>query len=412
MLKKMSVLIIAFLLTINCSVFAESDITIDQAIELATEDQSVLERIDSTMQKLWDNYNAAQERKKQIESTLASLEAFEELYEKKYMAGESLTPEESIELEGYIKKYGDEPPNYTNQEMLDLFIIPRDFGYKSAYAEIQKLRNTKQTVIPSIESNVRELYNQVISFQAALDLQESYLTLNIAQHEEMILNYELGEIKSEDLILSEMSLSIMTMQVEQLTNNLDTLKMKFNKLIDVSITEEFVLIDTLSSVEDIFAAEPLHNSLEVYLDQALMNRAEIKNARIDYEIKEREDSIIKDYLSNELLTDRVSAEVALVEASYNLEQAEALVVDDVSDGYVTMMTYWNDYSLSVESYQLQVDTYEHIKTQYELGQISSMDLYFADYQLEQAINKVESNLRNYMLSIEKMAIASGIGPAY
>ena len=412
MLKKMSVLIIAFLLTINCSVFAESDITIDQAIELATEDQSVLERIDSTMQKLWDNYNAAQERKKQIESTLASLEAFEELYEKKYMAGESLTPEESIELEGYIKKYGDEPPNYTNQEMLDLFIIPRDFGYKSAYAEIQKLRNTKQTVIPSIESNVRELYNQVISFQAALDLQESYLTLNIAQHEEMILNYELGEIKSEDLILSEMSLSIMTMQVEQLTNNLDTLKMKFNKLIDVPITEEFVLIDTLSSVEDIFAAEPLHNSLEVYLDQALMNRAEIKNARIDYEIKEREDSIIKDYLSNELLTDRVSAEVALVEASYNLEQAEALVVDDVSDGYVTMMTYWNDYSLSVESYQLQVDTYEHIKTQYELGQISSMDLYFADYQLEQAINKVESNLRNYMLSIEKMAIASGIGPAY
>ena len=412
MLKKMSVLIIAFLLTINCSVFAESDITIDQAIELATEDQSVLERIDSTMQKLWDNYNAAQERKKQIESTLASLEAFEELYEKKYMAGESLTPEESIELEGYIKKYGDEPPNYTNQEMLDLFIIPRDFGYKSAYAEIQKLRNTKQTVIPSIESNVRELYNQVISFQSTLDLQESYLTLNIAQHEEMILNYELGEIKSEDLILSEMSLSIMTMQVEQLTNNLDTLKMKFNKLIDVSITEEFVLIDTLSSVEDIFAAEPLHNSLEVYLDQALMNRAEIKNARIDYEIKEREDSIIKDYLSNELLTDRVSAEVALVEASYNLEQAEALVVDDVSDGYVTMMTYWNDYSLSVESYQLQVDTYEHIKTQYELGQISSMDLYFADYQLEQAINKVESNLRNYMLSIEKMAIASGIGPAY
>ncbi|MBI9014182.1 MAG: TolC family protein [Clostridiales bacterium] len=412
MLKKMSALIIAFLLTINCSVFAESEISIDQTIELATEDQSVLERIDSTLEKLWDNYNAAKERKKQIESTLASLEAFEELYEKKYEAGESLTVEESIELEGYIKKYGDEPPNYTNQEMLDLFIIPRDFGYKSAYAEIEKLRNTKQTIIPGIESNVRELYNQVISFQAALDLQDSYLTLNIEQHDEMVLNYELGEIKPEDLILSEMNLSIMMMQVEQLTNNLDTLKMKFNKLIDVSITEEFVLIDTLSSVEDIFAAEPLHKSLEVYLEEALMNRAEIKNARIDYEVKEREDSIIRDFLSNELLTDRVSAEVALVEAAYNLEQAEVLVVDDVSDGYVTMMTYWKDYLLSVESYKLQVDAYEHMKRQYELGQISSMDLSFADYQIEEAINKVETNLRNYMLSIEKMAIASGIGPAY
>lgn len=413
MLKKISVLIVTFILTINFNVFAESDIiTIDQAIEMASEDQSVIDNIDSKIDKLWDNYYAAKDRKKMIESTLASLESFEELYEKKYEDGDSLTVEESIELEGYMKKYGDEPPKYTNQEMLDLYIKPRDFGYKSAYAEIQKLKNTKQTIMPSIESNIREIYNQVITFQATLDLQEAYLALNTAQHEEMTLKYDLGEVTYDDLILSELNLLILNMQVEQLENNMDSVKMKFNKLIDVSVTEAFTLVDTLSSIEDIFDVEPLHNSLDVYLEDALINRSEVKNARIDYEVKEREDSIIKDYLSNELLTDRVNAEIALVEASFNLEQAKATVIDDISDGYLSMMTYWNDYLLSVESYKLQLVSYDDMNTRYELGQISSMDLSFADYQVEQAKNKVETNLRNYLLSVEKMAIASGIGPAY
>lgn len=399
---------------INFNAFAESDnnITVDQAIEMATEDQSAIEKIDDTIDKLWDNYNAAIDRKKQIEATLDSLESFEELYDKKYEDGETLTAEEALELEGYIKKYGDEPPKYTRQEMLDLYIKPRDFAYKSVYAEIQKLKNTKQTIIPSVELDVRDLYNQVVAFQATLALQESYLVLKTAQHDEMLLKYDLGETTSEELIVSEINLSIQNMQIEKLKNSLDTMEMKFNKLIDAPVTEEFVLVDILSSVEDIFDTEPLHKSLEVYLEEAILNRTEVKNAIIDYDIKEREDSIIKDYLLNELLTDRVNAEIALGQASFNLEQAEATVKDDISDGYISMMTYWNDYLLSVESYKLQMNSYEDTNKRYELGQITSMDLALVDYQVTVAQNTVESNLRNYLNSVEKMDKASGNGPAY
>lgn len=414
MFRKSISLLIVFTLIFSSFVLAEEEntITVEKAIEMATEDQSAIEDLDDVIDDLWDSYYAAKAGKQQIESTLEALENFEELYEKKYEDRDTLTYEESYEILAYQAMFGKEPPKYTSQEMLDNFIKPRDFGYRTVYAEIQKLKNTKKTINPSLDIGVRDLYNKVIDLQATLELQESYLAISISQHEQTTLKFNLGQASSEDLKVSELNLSILNMQIEQLRNSLDTLEMNFNKLIDTSVTDKLVLLDTISIVEDIFVVEPLHKELSVYLSDAMMNRLEVKNARIDYGVKEFEDSTIKFYLSNELTSDRVTAEIALIQATYNLEQAEATVKDNVSDGYISMMTYWNDYLLSVESYKLQVKSYDDMNNRFEVGQITSTDLSLVDYQVKMAKNTVKSNLRNYLNAVNKMDKASGIGPAY
>ncbi|MBI9014989.1 MAG: TolC family protein [Clostridiales bacterium] len=411
--RVVSLLLLSIIFT-GSFAFADENtiITVEKAIEMATEDSSNIDKIDDSIEKLWKNYRAAIEGKNKIQESLNTIEKFRELYEKKYDEKEILTLEEEIELKAYTNIFGKLPPVYSGQEMLDNFIKARDFGYYSLYAEIQKLKNTRKTINPSMEAGVRNLYNQVIGLQNTLKLQEEYLAISKEKHEATQMKYDVGQVSAYDVKISELNLNVLEKQIEQLQINLDTLEMNFNQLIDAEVTMKYVLEDTIDSVEDIYAVEPLHNELDVYLADAIQNRSEVKNARISLGVKEREDSIIKMYLTNELLTDRVNADIALIKAQNDLEVAEASVKDNVSDGYIQTLTYWNDYQFSIESLKIKQNNYEDMLKRNELGQVIDSDLALVKYQVTMAEDAVKTNLRNYLNSIDKMEKATGIGPAY
>ena len=409
MFKKSVSLLIILTLVFSSFVYAEEEtLTVDKAIEMATEDQSSIEDINDAIEKMWDGYYAAKAGKRQIEATLSTLDRFEELYDKKYKDGESLDAFETMELEGYQLAFGDEPPNYTGQEMLDNFIRTRDLTWKSVYSEIQKTKNQRSTIMLSIEKATRDLYNQVVSLQTTLSQQEVYLGISRTQHEQLVLKHSLGQVSDADLKNSEQNLMILEKQIEQISINLDTLEMNFNSLIDATVTQKFIFTDTV----DTLTVEPTHKKLDEYLEAAIINRVEVKNARIDLGVKEREDSIIKNYLKNELLTDRVNADIALITATYALEQAEVTVIDNISDGYISMMTYWNDYQLSLESLELSKNNLADIEKRFELGQVTQTTVDLTTFSVLTAENTVKSNLRNYLNAVDKMDKASGNGPAY
>jgi len=409
MFKKSVSLLIILTLVFSSFVYAEEEtLTVDKAIEMATEDQSSIEDIDDGIEQLWDLYYIYKDAKRQVENTLDTIERFEELYDKKYEDGETLDAFEKMELEGYQMAFGNKPPHYTGQEMLDNFIKTRDLKWKTVYADIQKTKNQKSTVMLSIEKATRDLYNQVVSLQTTLSQQEVYLGISKIQHEQLLLQHSLGQVSDADLKNSEQNLMILEKQIEQIGINLDTLEMNFNSLIDAPVTQKFVFTDTV----DTLTVEPTHKILDEYLEAAIINRVEVKNARIDLDVKEREDSIIKNYLKNELVTDRVNADIALITATYALEQAEATVIDNIADGYISMMTYWNDYQLSLESLELSKNNLADIEKRFELGQVTQTTVDLTTFSVLTAENTVKSNLRNYLNAVDKMDKASGNGPAY
>ena len=409
MFKKSVSLLIILTLVFSSFVYAEEEtLTVEKAIEMATEDQSSIEDIDDGIEQLWDLYYIYKDAKRQVENTLDTIERFEELYEKKYEDGDTLDAFEKMELEGYQIAFGKKPPHYTGQEMLDNFIKTRDLKWKTVYADIQKTKNQKSTVMLSIEKATRDLYNQVVSLQTTLSQQEVYLGISKIQHEQLLLQHSLGQVSDADLKNSEQNLMILEKQIEQIGINLDTLEMNFNSLIDAPVTQKFVFTDTV----DTLTVEPTHKTLDEYLEAAIINRVEVKNARIDLDVKEREDSIIKNYLKNELVTDRVNADIALITATYALEQAEATVIDNIADGYISMMTYWNDYQLSLESLELSKNNLADIEKRFELGQVTQTTVDLTTFSVLTAENTVKSNLRNYLNAVDKMDKASGNGPAY
>lgn len=414
MLKRILSLSLILILSMNAFVFAEEilELTQEEAIGMALSDKSDLDNLDDTIEELWKNYRKAIEGKNQIQTSLDSIANYDNLYTKKHIDKVLLTPTEELELQTFKFLYGKTPPTYTGQEMLDTFIKGRDFGYYSLYSEIQKLKNTRKTIEPSLEAGVKSLYNQVVSLTNTLALQKEYLEISRSSHDSAVLKYDTGQISEHDLKISELNLLVLEKQVEQISVNVSTLKMNLNQLINTEITMEYQLEDIVASVKDIRAVTPLHDSLENYIEAGHLNRSEVKNARLSLDVKKREETIIKTYLKNDLLTDRVNAEIAVLKSTNDLELAEQSVKENISDGYIKTLTYWNDYLLSVESLTIKENSFNDMLERNKVGQITNADLNLVEYQVKMAYNTVENNLRNYLNSVDKMDKASSIGPAY
>lgn len=414
MFKKSVSMIIVLSLLLSTFVYAESDdiLTIEKAIEMALEDRSSVNNLDDSIEDLWKNYNSAVDGKRQIEANISTLNKFEKLYKKQYIDQENLSPDELYELEVYQSIYGDEPPNYSSSTYFELFVQPRDFTYYSLYAEVQKLKNTRKTIDPNIERAVKNLYIQVLELQATVELQNEYLEISTQQHDQLDKKHSLGQVSTDELVSSELNLEILSKQIEQLNLNFDSLLMNFNQLIETNITETYRFVDYLITDVDKYSFSSIHRTLDEYLDDGIMNRAEVKNARIALDVKEREDSIIKDYISVELSSTRINSDIALLIALNDLEVAEANVTENITDGYINMMSLWKEYLLSVETYNLANNNFNDMNNRFELGQVTNLDLILVEYNLKLAENTVDNNLRNYINAVTKLDDASSIGPAY
>lgn len=409
--KSISVLLIAVMM-FSSFAFAEekTELTIDMAVEMATKDKSSITKMDDTIESLWKSYRSALGGRNQITEMMDVNARFKILYDKE-QNDETLTAEESQTLRLYKMTLGSEPQEYSSDQMYS-FVKTKELLPASLYAEIQKLKNTQKTIEPSTEMGVRTLYNQVVGLQSTIDQQKLYYDINVEKHEALVTKNKLGQVSDHDLKVSELNLEVQKLQLVQLERNLDSLEYNLNQLMDAVITDKYILVDPVDSLENIFTAEAMHKTLDEYLDLAIQNRSEVKNARLDYNVKKNENDTIKMYIKQELLTNRMEAEIAFIKAENALESAEKTVKDNIADGYIDVMSKWNDYQLSIDAYKIKENSYNEMKSRYDLGQVTQTDLKLVEFQKIMASDTVKSNLRNYLNAIEKMDKATGIGPAY
>lgn len=393
--------------------FAEEtviEINVEDAVTSANADTAAVDGIKDAIEMLWDQYKMADAAAKQIQDYLDVIKKFEKLHDKKE-EGESLSFQENAEYKIYQQMFGDEPPKYTKQDMLDNYIKNRDFPKQSIYAEIKKLRDTRDSIPTSIELGVRGLYAQLLSLQNAIATQEDLLAINESRHNSLKLKFEAGTVAEYDLIVSGINLEIQKLEIEKIRNSFKILELNFKQLAKLDLAVEYVYEDTLN-VEDIMVVEPIHNELDYYLGKALVNRAEIKSAQYDNVVKVSEEIIIKHYLINELYTDRVNAKLAVDETVDAMLSAEASVTQNIYDGYTEVISYWNDYEYNLEAYRVASDSYDDFALMYELGQIVNDDLSMIGFQLKIAEDNIETSIRNYHDAVYKLEKATGLGPAY
>ena len=366
-----------------------------------------------------------------MEQSRRAYESFGPLYEKeqnmlksplyiKQQNGEELTPEEQIELSKIIltpeeigtlailkKQFGPVPRPLTPKEEFEMFIRNKEFPWYAMQGGIENFKRTQMVVNNSLESASIELYNGIIQMKEGERLQEAFYEKALKDYEIVKKKYELGMISDIERKGTEVELNKIKLQLEQFKRQIENMEMQYKGLIGVEVNREIIIKQDKEELK--FKEIPLR--YEEYLNKAFRNRAEIKNAEKDLDVKQREFNIIKNYF--------ISEDFQWQEASTNVLEKVRLIDDarkkvemDIQKGYIDLCQKREEVELAKQKLvQIEIQ-YENILNTYEAGLVG------VDMKWNVELGKIKSEmdyklaLLNYNNSLRKMELASGLGPAY
>lgn len=390
--------------------FTETDyisISYTQAVNKALEKSDAVEDLTGNMEDLWDQRNDMLSVKQQIQEQLDIINRFEKLYDKKYKEGETLTPMESAELAGYQMAFGDKPPTFTNQEMLDQFIKNRDFPHEQLLVAYKELKNTRELIPIQLESSVRSLYVDLLNLREALEGQEKYTDNLKKQYEAAKEKYYFGQISNLALQQAATDYEIQKLTEDKLIRTEKILALNFKKLIGVDLNQNFELTSKMALFNTIEL-----DSMMTYEAQAIKNRLEVLSAKNTYEMEKREANIINEYLSNPLSSDRLSYDSAEIDARNAYSNAILDVKEDITKAYFETEKALENYEIELDEYSKNVNDYKQKREMYNLGMIDKNTFDMIKFSYEMAKNQLLSSRRTLELNYYKLENASNLGPAF
>jgi hypothetical protein len=410
--KKIAILMIVNLLLfsivgISYGETEEKSITYNEAVNRALDASGAIEDLSDSMEDVWEQRNDLLGVKQQIQEQLDQINRFEDLYEKKYEDGETLTPAETQELQGYQMFLGDEPPTFTNQEMLDQFIKQRDFPHEQLLVTYNQLKNQRALLPDQLEAGVRDLYIQLLNLRSTLEGQEIYTSNLENQLDAAQQKFELGQISSQELLSAKNSYLIQKLSTEQLERTENILSLNFKNMIGLSLDTSIKLTSNMV----IFNTIDLQ-SIEYYEGLALENRAEVIDAKNVYEMEKREADIIKEYLDNPLTTDRLSYDAAVIDAKNAYDEAILDVKEDITKGYFATEEALEAYEIKLDEYRRSVNDLKDKREMYNLGMIDRNTLDMVEFSFKMSKDALLSSRRTLELNYYKLEKASQLGPAF
>jgi|LGOV01.1.fsa_nt_gb hypothetical protein len=402
-------LIVLMISSISVISFADSvvSISLTEAVNKAIDTTDSIDDLDDQMEDIWEQHNDMLQVKHQMEDMLTALSRYEDLYDKKYVDKEALTPMEEGTLMKYQKMFGETPPKYSGQEMFEQFIRNRDFPHYQLWVAYEQMRNNKEMIPIMLESNVKELYVNILNLKDILVSQNDYTNTLKEKYEAAELKYELGQISAFELLNEKTNFLIQKLNNEKIENQLIVLELNFKKLIGIELNSQIKLTSKLFDFRNIELED-----ISYYESQAITNRMEVIIAKLNYEMESREADIADDYLLNPLLTDRLIYDSDKIDAKNELEEAILDVREDVTKAYFAVEESHEDYNLKVDDYFKATIDLNSKRVMYEMGMIDKNTFSMIEFAHGMAKNSLISASRILKLNYEKLENASSFGPGF
>ncbi|MDM8533138.1 TolC family protein [Clostridiaceae bacterium HSG29] len=403
-----TMLIVMIISSLGVMSFAnENTLSLADAVNMAIENTDAINDLEDQMEDMWENHNDALTYKNQIEAMLTNLRRFEDLYDKKYVEKETLTPAETVKFTIYQAMFGKTPPKYSGQEMLDTYIKNRDFPHYLTWVGYETMRNNKKQIPITLEVNVKELYVNILNLNDMINSQNLYTSILEDKYESAKLKYELGQISAFSLLNEETNYKIQKLNYEKLDRQLKTLKLNFNNLVGIDLKSDVELTSKLYDFRKIEL-----NDLSFYEESAVENRMEVINAKLTYDMESREAGIIADYLSNPLTNDRLTYDSDLIDAENALDEAILDVKEDVTKAYFETLQSLDDYNSKIDGYLMKTRDLNEKRSMYEKGMLDKNTFGMIEFAYNMAKDSLVSSRRTLNLNYEKLENASSFGPGF
>ncbi|MCR4436280.1 MAG: TolC family protein [Clostridiales bacterium] len=384
-------------------------LTLQQAVDKTLGNTNSLNVIDQNIKAMWVQEDALMQLSNARQQQLDAIADYKRLYEK-VKKGEPLGQGsdllEAARYAAYQQIYGPVPPDIPPDQMFDDYIRDRDITHYSLWAEIQKLKTTKEVTKNTVAIGARQLYEQVLVLQDSLALQQELYGNMSGQYEQMLVKYRQGQASGLEKELSGLGLEQQKLEVNKLARTLDNVEMMLKQQTGIPLTAKISL-----KADGALAAVQL-KPYEDYLNKALSGRSEILNAKMDLQVKQRELDIMKEYIRDEKMPERLEVQNAADEKSNALKEAVNTVTGDLSTGYADVKLKQKEIDIAQEQMDNALRQYNEGNLRYQQGLLPLSTLWNLEISLTNCKIAYNKAVRDFNSAVYRLETASSVGPGY
>lgn len=303
----------------------------------------------------------------------------------------------------YIKEY--KPKGDALQGMYYV----RDIAPLLTDKSINDLRNTYTETKVSMTTVLKQLVLGVQNADKAYKLTVEKNDYYIAQYEAAKLKKSLGLVTDNDVKDAEITMLRNQSSMNGKKNELDIAHLQLNKHLGLPT---YTRLDCDFSL---YYIDPLLTE-EKYVSMALEYRKEILDIQANIDMANKEIEHLEgheDYRYARNVLDKKQDQQDNI-AKYNLQllEAKAFVEKDIRLAFNALETYRNSIHKLKNSLEEQEQTYRELTAQYEVGNITPLQLKQSEFVVTELKNQLEALEYNYAINLEKFYHAVEYGPAY
>jgi hypothetical protein len=221
-------------------------------------------------------------------------------------------------------------PNITANQYVNALLIKKGYGVKGTEVQIAVLENTLLQTMEALKIGAASSYYNVLLAEKTVELNQlSYE--NAQEHLRMAqVKYDLGTVTKLEVLRAELSVNSAKTDLNNAQDQLEIKKLEFNNTIGIDFDSH------IAFVTEIELTEKAPIDLDASILEALTNRPEPKNKKMEMELKEIEKSAVTAFYTPGLKQYKFIME-EIEEAQHNYDQSFKDIEMDVRNKYLEMV---------------------------------------------------------------------------
>ena len=386
-------------------------LSMQDAIKRGVDSSSQLYSIDLSIKQLWRVTDEDKSFRDLLTITQKELDEIDEYYKLliRNQFYDNLNNIEDDELQKYKEKYGDIPPPYSRQNLLENYLNGRVFSNYSSWLQLLSLKDTYDTNRAKLEGDIQAIYYKLLYLNELYQsLEDSFNTME-KQYSGMVLKYEKGLVSELDKYKFEVELNQKRLQLQKSKRNREYQELVLKQACGIERSQAIELTSRDAGLNKEYKLDTYKN----YYDKALLNRSEVVNAKLQQEVYKQELEYYDKYIRQQYAFARTNLQQQLEDAEFAVAQKVLDVASDIQAAYTEVKSVQSQMAIQKRNAQSKMSDYKIAEKKYSQGLISLADLWNARDAASSAEIEYKKAQRDTSYGFYRLEeLACKLGPGY
>lgn len=325
------------------------ELSIDEAVRLATESDRGMWRIDDGIKQMQDARKAGKDAKEQAEMLM------------------------DLPLEAISAMKIDITNNY-----VDTLLAKNGYYITLADTQMKQLEKRRELLVKGIEIETKSLYYNVLLAEKAIEINNAKLVKSNEQLRVVNLKFNSGSATKAEVLSAEMAVQQTKTDLDSALDDLNMAYLNLLNKLDLPFNQEILLTDN-----NLVYVPTADINLDEAIEKAKAERPEILEAENALELQKIKTHAYTAYYTSNLRQNKAAKE-ELKDAELNVPQAYKNVELDVRKSYLNLVKAERALVNMDKTVELAKEAARINKLLYNNGMATSLDVLDADTNLAQA----------------------------